>query len=543
MPKMISPVDVTPGTENAWVDVDVSAHVGADAGNLAGVILQVKYASTATQFMGFRKNGSSDDQFQAFGRDDNAHGFVYVGVDSGDIFECRVFETANLTIWLVGYILTDEATFQTNETEHNPGSTSAWGDVDLASQTGAETALVAFFRVDCGQSGAVGLRPNGSTDDRKSNIATSGDHAWAHVGLDGNEVCELYRGTTGQTFWLQGWLHANATVKINAVNYQTGTTGSWVDTDVSADVGASDVGVLVEFFTPNVVREWGLRAKGETVESRNDLPNLAFGAVKLDGDDVFQQWIEDTSVDLFLNVAFSEPTAGGQDLVKVHDETEEISEDVVRSLVINRILNETEQVTENLVRALGLTRLDADTEEVAEAIVRAMGLARDDADTVQLSESVIRTLGITASQAETEQLTETVIRVLGKVREDADAVEVTETVTRLLSLVRLRAEVIQLSETITTTRALSRIVNETVQVADDQVRPRTMTRVLDEALQVVEDAERKLALVRLLFEGVNMSEAIEKLTAAQPAEAVRTVTAPAHSLTLTAPSHALRLTV
>ena len=42
MPTMITPVDISAGTLNTWATIDVTAHVGSDAGDIAGIILNYR---------------------------------------------------------------------------------------------------------------------------------------------------------------------------------------------------------------------------------------------------------------------------------------------------------------------------------------------------------------------------------------------------------------------------------------------------------------------------------------------------------------------
>lgn len=107
----ITPVKVTPGTAGSWQDVDVTAHLGADAGSATGVILHIVNIAT-DKCLGLRKNGSTDDRHSDMRG--ASHLWAMIGIDSSDIFEAYLEDiTAAQDIYLVGYTKAG-VTFKTN---------------------------------------------------------------------------------------------------------------------------------------------------------------------------------------------------------------------------------------------------------------------------------------------------------------------------------------------------------------------------------------------------------------------------------------------
>lgn len=88
------------GNLGTFTDVDVTAQVGGDAGNLDAVLLYVKLATTGAvtpdATVQLRKNGTSNafDVVQlktvTSGAGQSVIGFAMVEVDSGDIFEYKI---------------------------------------------------------------------------------------------------------------------------------------------------------------------------------------------------------------------------------------------------------------------------------------------------------------------------------------------------------------------------------------------------------------------------------------------------------------------
>ena len=106
MPKFITPTDITHSTDATWTDVDVSAYVGSDAGNVAGVLLQIRNNATSANAWGIRKNGSSHDVH--YDLNATTQTYAAIGVDAGDVFELYLEDASDFGVYLLGYVLNDE---------------------------------------------------------------------------------------------------------------------------------------------------------------------------------------------------------------------------------------------------------------------------------------------------------------------------------------------------------------------------------------------------------------------------------------------------
>lgn len=216
----LTPSDVTPVTTGSWVDVDVSATVPSGA---TGVMLHVYNNNLNPRSPAFRKNGSTDDR-SLQGMGGSSHLWVAVGVDGSRIFEAWL-ETSDLHVDLVGYF-TDESVFLTNAVDFSTATVGSWVDVDISTVTGAATAIGAFFETNSFSfSKQLGLRMNGSTDDRHFNCS----HNWCFVGVDGGEICEQYISDSSTVIFLTGYVTKDAVFNTNALDRSLGSTGSYID--------------------------------------------------------------------------------------------------------------------------------------------------------------------------------------------------------------------------------------------------------------------------------------------------------------------------
>lgn len=185
------------------------------------------------------------------------------------------------------------------------GTPNAWTDRDLSTwlPSGA-TGAILHVANPSGSNVAVGWRKKGSTDNRITNLNTI-NHVDAYVGVDGSRVCQLYQGsTTDVVIYLVGWFEAaDAFFFDDAIDLSTGTTGSYVDTDITSHLQGSDAAsfAILEVIGPSGTVTIALRAKGSSDDRYRELTALHAGwIVPVDANHEFQQKIGGTGVDVYL---------------------------------------------------------------------------------------------------------------------------------------------------------------------------------------------------------------------------------------------------
>jgi hypothetical protein len=295
---LATPVDVSPGTALAWVDVDVSAYVPSGA---TGVILQVQNPALTTAYeYGVRKNGSTDTWMNAkrTARDLSTL-ILMTGLDANRIFEVYV-ENTTVKTYLIGYTMSG-VTFFTNAIDKSLATTGTYQDVDISGDTGADTAIGALFTVNevSGSGNLYALRKKGSTDDfyfeARGNTATT-----QLVGVDASEMAQMKIGTASNDLYLTGYVTSGAVFFTNAVDESTATTGSYVAVDITGDLqGGDDAnGAILEVAT-TTTGDFAVRPNGATYDYYSGTRHI--GAITgIDDSDIFEQKIELASHDLYL---------------------------------------------------------------------------------------------------------------------------------------------------------------------------------------------------------------------------------------------------
>ena len=300
----VTSVEISHAVNNTWTDVDVTAQLGGDAGNVAGIILQVVNDDGITENnWGVQKNGSGDNRAAIL--EDVGHTWVAVGIDSNDIFELYLGDASEMDVYLVGYILDTEGSFFLNAVDKSlgAGDVDTWTDIDISGDTGGDTSKTAFFTVTKGGVTNIqdfGFRENGSTDDLHRDIY-AGDMRGAMMSVDGGEIVEGYINADDTDFFLMGYLTDNITSFANAKEYFAAGAGSYEDADFSGDIPADNDGAFVYFYdsggselTANIIK------KGAGTDIYFDISEQQHLWTEIDSNRVAEQKVESTNMDLYL---------------------------------------------------------------------------------------------------------------------------------------------------------------------------------------------------------------------------------------------------
>jgi len=294
----VNAIEVTPGTANDWIDVDVSAYVPAGA---TGVILHfVNTAGAYNHATGLRKKGSTDARTAEL--DYLSHCWAAIGIDANRIFQAYVADKDDIDIYLVGYT-TSGVTFFTNAYDKSLLTTGSWQEIDCSTEAPNAIGLIFEMVGDPVNEYYVGLRKNGSTDDRK-------ESNWGHntitaiIGCDGAQKCQGYIADLDQDFFLVGYITDGCIFNTNATEISLSTTASWLDLAAIQD---AVMGFIEVHSSYNY--NYGLRKNG----SNEDIYKYAYyhpwAFVECGANGIIEGKIEDAGVDFFL-VGYANARAG-----------------------------------------------------------------------------------------------------------------------------------------------------------------------------------------------------------------------------------------
>ena len=184
--------------------------------------------------------------------------------------------------------------------EVTPATSDAWTDVDVSASVpaGATGAIIHYNRGTGGTGEGIGLRKNGSTDNRTNVIWWA--HGWAMVGLDANRVFEAYLGNaTVEDLWLVGYVDSAATFSDNAVDKSLTGTGAWTDIDCSANAPGA-IGLIFEVIGSGATHIFGIRPNGSTDNRQAQVSTHNWVIVGCDAGQIVEGIIDNLNLDFFL---------------------------------------------------------------------------------------------------------------------------------------------------------------------------------------------------------------------------------------------------
>lgn len=185
-------------------------------------------------------------------------------------------------------------------TDVSPVTTGGWVDLDLSSYIPVGATGVALRFVNAATTDKRnGARNNDSTDATDYFIDNS-TQATLYCGVDGSRICEVWRGGTDVTIYLDGYFGSEAVFFTNLTSVAAGAAASWVTVDISTAVSAGET-ALVAILNVQATTTGGLgfRPAGST-DTRNGLPYGSYGYIAGLASQKFEGWRATTGFDYNL---------------------------------------------------------------------------------------------------------------------------------------------------------------------------------------------------------------------------------------------------
>jgi hypothetical protein len=165
----------------------------------------------------------------------------------------------------VKFLVHSQTFFPIDPVEVTPGTAGAWTDVDVSSYTpeGATGVILHIVNTSTGTNYPLGIRKNGSTDDRRYVGIYYGSHLWAATGVDGDRIFEAYVQDTGYIdIYLVGYTMSGVTFFTNGYDKTLADDLEWLDIDCSAEAPDA-VGLIFEGYA-TAGKRVGFRKNGSS---------------------------------------------------------------------------------------------------------------------------------------------------------------------------------------------------------------------------------------------------------------------------------------
>lgn len=245
---------------------------------------------------------------------------------------------------------------------------------------------------------------------------------------------------------------------------------------------------------------WQTAISGETNGIDNQDPDLEDTANE-------KYWLKDSSpcIDAGNNLGVSYDDALYKDAIFGVDSASIITKDqdnfgagweigaYVYDLV--KIINETLQISESLPRVSNTIRQLDETLQLSEGIVKIFGIWRIIAETVNINEGTLRFIGVFKQINETLQISETILRNMVSAKIVSESISWTESVIRTLS------------------GGINKIIGETFQISEDVIKIFEINKLVNESLNLTETVLRNTGIFKLIDESMSWVESLIKVFA------------------------------
>jgi hypothetical protein len=195
--------------------------------------------------------------------------------------------------------------------------------------------------------------------------------------------------------------------------------------------------------------------------------------------------------------------------------TIQVATDVVDQLftTILKIIDNTIQLSESSLRPRVMVRIENATQQISAGLARLMDMVRIENATQQLSESISHLRAITKVEDAIQQITESVLRFKDIVRISSSTVQISTAKLYLKSITRIVSNTIQITASALSPRALTRIIDSTIQITTGIVRTlgatgSTLVEIIGSAMQLSDSNLHKKAIARVQNASVNVAEVV-----------------------------------
>ena len=220
-------------------------------------------------------------------------------------------------------------------------------------------------------------------------------------------------------------------------------------------------------------------------------------------------WFRSKEYDGYDSELYVEYTSG-QDIKKVINETESVSEGKLEFRSLFRLLSETVSLQEGKLNFRGLVRRIVETLSVQEVASRIMSVVRAIGESVSVSEAKLRLRSLARCVAESVNISEGISKVMSYVKMVGETVSLSELVNFARNVVRVIGENVNLAEMRLRILSLCRAVAETIGIDEMKMRFRALAGSVSEVISVSEAKDRFFRLARMVGETVSISEEVLK---------------------------------
>lgn len=283
----ITPIDITPGSEDAWVSRDLSPYLPAGA---TGVLCQLINKSTGSARKINIRHGDSTDNYVSGDLAIGTQQWGICGCNSSLEIDIYIEDVADCEVWLLAYS-GNKVTYFADAHVITPTTKESYADdVDISTDTGADTALAGIIMYD-----GLGTVPRWSR--KKGNTETLEDSTqgttWQVCGVDGSEVMQTYVHSQIAVL-LNGYVTDGIIWHDTSIDRSLGAAGSYAN--LTALGAGATIGLYHVVTNTGTKYNFALHPAGAALDNYYGVDNISFAAPACNASQLVQGKVENTAV-------------------------------------------------------------------------------------------------------------------------------------------------------------------------------------------------------------------------------------------------------
>jgi hypothetical protein len=224
--------DVTPGTQNAWTNVNLSSYVALNA---TGAVIELVNLASGNSYSAVVRGTTDTRDYQALYNErieNRTHRWQMVKVDSSRRIDAFVENTTNVKLKLLGYTIGTDPKYWDSPPDITPILPLTWSVVDVSAYVDSDaTGVILLVDNGANASNALEIRETGSSFSATNRELSNYGNTMYVVGLDSSKRFDAYVQLTTTRIFLIGQTKSSVSFYVNDVGVANPTLGSWQKID------------------------------------------------------------------------------------------------------------------------------------------------------------------------------------------------------------------------------------------------------------------------------------------------------------------------
>ncbi|MEE8363918.1 MAG: hypothetical protein V3S18_07605, partial [Dehalococcoidia bacterium] len=311
--------DITPGTPDEWVNLDLSAYLPLGA---TGAVVEVVNSDKNKLFSAVVRGVEDTREYMASPTAQRLggknHRWQVVKVDASRQIQGYVESITKIQLQLIGYTVGTDPEYWTTPPDITPGTTGAWTAVDVSSSVDSDATGVILMIDSVGTDTVFGVRETGGAFNDLAHVISGQGNTVYFVGIDADDRFDMYLADGTVNVYLVAQTKGSVVFYTDDIALTDPPIKSWEPMDAD-DYGIPDAANGVVLYAQNhdnKAKDIAFRKAGSSDdwEKRVWPAGHIQGLVGIDAANVWEEFIEKDNADVFIAAYTTGPQIEDSDI-------------------------------------------------------------------------------------------------------------------------------------------------------------------------------------------------------------------------------------